>query len=127
MPGAEDDEMESFDDWLAHDMQGSADRPEATFVATAGTEVVGYAKPSLTAARPTAAQHDMTGLKRAWRGHGIARALKCAQVAWAIQSGYERLETSNEQRNTPMRSLNAQLGYWAAPGRILMEGPLVTN
>ncbi len=127
IPGAEDDEMEPFDDWLAHDMQGSADRPEATFVATAGTEVVGYAKLSLTAARPTTAQHDITGVKRTWRGRGIARALKCAQIAWAIQSGYEQLETSNEQRNTPMRSLNAQLGYTTTPGRILMEGPLAMN
>ena len=44
IPGSEDEELEGFDDWLAHDMQGSGDRPEATFVAVAGDEVVGYAK-----------------------------------------------------------------------------------
>jgi GNAT superfamily N-acetyltransferase len=127
IPGAEDDEMESFEDWLAHDMQGSGDRPEATFVAVAGDDVVGYAKFSLTAARPTIAKHDMTGVKRNWRGRGVARALKCAQIAWAIQSGFEQLETSNEQRNTPIRSLNTQLGYRTMPGRVLMEGPLAAN
>ena len=127
VPAAEEDEMESFEDWLAHDMNGSGDLPEATFVALAGDEVVGYAKFSLTRARPTVAAHDMTGVKRAWRGRGIARALKCTQISWAKRSGFERLETSNEVRNEPIRRLNAQLGYRIAPGRVLFEGPLAAS
>ena len=127
VPGAEGDEMESFEDWLAHDMNGSGDVPEATFVALAGDEVVGYAKFSLTLARPTVAAHDMTGVKRAWRGRGIARALKCAQISWAMQSGFQRLETSNEVRNEPIRGLNMQLGYRTAPGRVLLQGPLAAT
>jgi GNAT superfamily N-acetyltransferase len=124
VPGADGDEMEPFEDWLAHDMSGSGDRPEATFVALAGDEVVGYAKLSLTRARPAVASHDMTGVRRAWRGRGIARALKCAEICWAMESGFQRLETSNEVRNEPIRRLNAQLGYRLAPGRVLLQGPL---
>lgn len=124
MPGNEDDTIEPYEDWLVHDMQGSADRPEATFVAVAGTEVVGYAKFFLTAARPTEAFHDTTGVKRAWRGKGLAGALKRAQIAWAKQQGYERLVTGNEMRNEPIRRLNANLGYKEAPGRVVMRGPL---
>ena len=75
------------------DMQGSGDRPEATFIALAGDEVVGYAKFSLGDARPTVAFHDMTGVKRSWRGRGIAAALKRAEIAWAKENGYTRLET----------------------------------
>ncbi len=127
VPGGEQDEMEPFEDWLAHDMSGSGDRPEATFVALAGDEVVGYAKFSLTRARPTVASHDMTGVKRAWRGRGIARALKCAEISWAMQSGFQRLETSNEVRNGPIRRLNAQLGYRPTPGRVLLQGPLAAT
>ncbi len=127
VPGSEEDEMEPFEDWLAHDMSGSGDLPEATFVALAGDEVVGYAKFSLTRARPTVASHDMTGVKRAWRGRGIARALKCAEISWAMRAGYERLETSNEVRNEPIRRLNAQLGYRTAPGRLLLRGPLAAS
>ena len=63
IPGSEDDDVEPFEDWLAHDMQGSGDRPDATFVAVAGEEVVGYAKFSLTAAQPTTAHHDLSGVK----------------------------------------------------------------
>jgi GNAT superfamily N-acetyltransferase len=123
VPGAEEDEMETFEDWLAHDMNGAGSLPEATFVAIAGDEVVGYAKLSQTAARPAVAKHDMTAVKRGWRGHGIARALKQAQISWAIGSGLQQLETSNEIRNAPIRGLNTELGYRSAPGRVLLQGP----
>src|SRR6266550_569204 len=111
IPGGEDEAMEAYEDWLAHDMQGSSDRPEATFVALADAAVVGFAKFFLTTAMPSSAFHDMTAVKRAWRGRGIAGALKRAQIAWAKAEGYERLVTSNELRNEPIRRLNASLGY----------------
>ena len=124
IPGSEDDEVEPFEDWLAHDMQGSGDRPEATFVAVAGEEVVGWAKFSLTAAQPTTAHHDLSAVKRAWRGRGIAGALKAAQINWAIANGYTELHTRNEQRNEPIRRLNARLGYRPGIGRIYLVGPI---
>ena len=127
IPGAEDEIMEAFEDWLAHQMQGSGDLPEATFLALAGTEVVGYSKFSLTAAQPTTANHDMTGVKRAWRGRGIAGALKRTQIAWAKDQGYERLATANELRNEPIRRLNKRLGYQEAPGDVIVRGPLANG
>jgi GNAT superfamily N-acetyltransferase len=116
--------MPSFENWLKADMTGSGDRPEATFVALAGNEVIGYAKFSLTKAQPTTAYHDITGVRRAWRGRGVARALKAAEIRWAMEAGYERLLTQHEERNTPIRRLNARFGYRPAPGRILLRGPL---
>jgi len=124
VPGADEERMEPFEDWLAHEMQGSGDLPEATFLALAGSEVVGYSKFSLTAAQPTTANHDMTGVKRAWRGQGVAGALKRAQIAWAKEQGYEQLATQNELRNEPIRRLNARLGYREAPGHIVVRGTL---
>ena len=124
IPGDEDDELEPFEDWLAHDMGGPGDKPEATFVAFAGGEVVGYSKFALTEAQPTTAYHDLTGVKRAWRGRGIAAALKRTQMAWAKEHGYERLSTNNEERNEPIRRLNERYGYRPVPGRIFVRGPL---
>jgi mycothiol synthase len=124
IPGLEDDDIEPFEDWLAHDMQGSGDRPEATFLALAADEVVGYAKFSLTAAQPTTAHHDLTAVKRAWRGRGVARALKAAQINWAAENGYTELHTRNETRNEPIRRLNARFGYRPGIGRIYLVGPL---
>jgi GNAT superfamily N-acetyltransferase len=124
IPGAEDMLPEPFEDWLAHDMQGPGDRPEATFVALAGDEVIGYAKFSLTAAQPTTAHHDLTAVKRAWRGRGVARALKATQIVWAKANGYEELRTRNEERNAPIRRLNEEFGYQPTIGRIYLKGPL---
>jgi GNAT superfamily N-acetyltransferase len=124
VPGYEDEEHQPYEAWLEHDMQGPGDRPEATFVAVAGEEVVGYAKFSLSSTTTTSAYHDLTAVKRAWRGRGIARALKAAQIGWAKANGYELLRTANDERNTPMRRLNEQLGYRPAVGRIYLRGPL---
>jgi GNAT superfamily N-acetyltransferase len=124
VPGEDDDEMALFEDWLSVDMQGSGDRPEATFVALAGDEVVGYAKFSLGDARPNVAFHDMTGVKRVWRGRGIAAALKRAEIAWAKENGFTRLETFNEERNEPIRRLNERHGYRLEPGEIVVRGPI---
>jgi mycothiol synthase len=124
VPGYEDEQPEPYEDWLAHEMQGAADKPEATFVAFAGDEVVGYAKFSLTSAQPTVAHHDLTAVKRAWRGRGVARALKATQIAWAKANGYEELRTTNDERNAPIRRLNAEFGYRPSVGRIHLKGPL---
>jgi len=123
VPGDREKSMEPFADWLAHEMQGSGDRPDATFLALAEDEVVGYAKFSLTAAQPETAHHDMTGVKRNWRRRGIAGALKRAQISWAKEQGYHTLATQNEVRNEPIRRLNERLGYHEAPGRVIMRGP----
>ena len=63
------------------------DRPEATFVAVAGDEVIGFAKFSLTSAQPATAHHDLTGVKRSWRGRGVARALKATQIGGPRRTG----------------------------------------
>ena len=79
--------MDSYEEWLSKDMRGDGDRPEATFVALADGEVAGYAKLSLSKSDSKIAFHDMTGVLRAFRGRGIAAALKRAEIAWAKQAG----------------------------------------
>ena len=63
--------------------------------------------------------HDLVGVKRDWRGRGIAGALKRAEIAWAKREGYTRLETENELRNEPIRRLNLRLGYVEEPGVVV--------
>jgi mycothiol synthase len=126
IPGWRGVTMESQDHWIAHHLERSEDRSEATFVALARDEVIGYAKFTFTAARPKDADHDITGVKRAWRGRGVAGALKRAQVAWAKRECYERLQTQNEVRNEPIRRLNERLGYRIEPGRVILRGPPAT-
>jgi GNAT superfamily N-acetyltransferase len=123
IPGEETNEIVPFERWLANDMQGVSDRPEAVFVALAGDEVVGYAKLAF-AQESSRVFHDLTGVKRAWRGRGIAGALKRTQIAWAKDHGFERLVTRNEERNEPIRRLNVRYGYRVEPGSIVLRKSL---
>ena len=123
IPG-EEEEPPEFDAWLATDMQGLSDRPEATFVALSGEDVVGYAKLSISASRGDVAWHDLTGVRRAWRGRGIAGALKRTQINWAKANGFRHLKTHNEERNEPVQRLNRRHGYRQEPGSVTVRGPL---
>ena len=116
IPGEEEDDVGTLEEWLARDMEGASDDPRAVFVALAGGEVVGYAKLSLSPATPERAYHDLTGVRRSARGKGIAGALKRTQIAWAKENGYSTLQTSNEVRNEPIRRLNERHGYVLEPG-----------
>ena len=124
VPGEEGTPVDPYDVWLSKDMQGAGDRPEATFIAIADGEVAGYAKLSLSSSDSKIAFHDMTGVRRKFRGRGIASALKRAEIAWAKQAGYESLETNNEARNEPIRRLNEHHGYTLRPGLVVLREAL---
>jgi mycothiol synthase len=124
VPGEEDTDVGSFEEWLDRDMSGVGDRPEAVFVALEGDEVLGYAKLAFDPERSDRAFHDLTGVRRAHRGRGIARALKAAQIRWAKEHGYGSLQTSNEVRNEPIRRLNERHGYVLEPGVVIVRRPI---
>ena len=52
----------------------------------------------------------MTAVKRAWRGRGIAGALKATAINGVLPYGDTDLYTSNEERSAPINRLNARLG-----------------
>jgi GNAT superfamily N-acetyltransferase len=126
IPGEEDDPVSPFEEWVREELGGLGDRPEAIFVALAGGEVVGYSKFHVMHARPDALAHDLTGVKRAWRGRGVAGALKRTQVRWAKERGVRELITMNEVRNEPIRRLNERLGYRLAPGKVHLRASVET-
>lgn len=125
IPGEEDVDIGPFEQWLSRDMQGAGDRAEGVFVAVAGDEVAGYAKLAFGEETETV-YHDLTAVRRAWRGRGIARALKATQIGYAKRQGYRKLQTQNEERNAPIRALNRRFGYVLEPGHVTMRGPLAT-
>jgi len=87
-------------------------------------EVVGYANLVFSAGRTDFAFHDMTAVARAWRGRGVASALKRAAIGWAIGAGLDYLETGNDPENAPMRAVNARLGFQPRPDELTMRGPV---
>jgi GNAT superfamily N-acetyltransferase len=115
-----------FDAFVARDVDRTGIPRDAFFVAVDGAsgEVAGYASLIYSAGSTTVAYHDMTAVRRAYRGRGIAGALKRATITWAVEQGLESLETGNDEQNAPMRAVNLALGYQPIPDWIGLQGPL---
>lgn len=90
----------------------------------ADDRVVGYASLLMVPGSSTDAWHDMTAVGRAWRGRGIAKALKRASIAASMDHGLTDLRTYNDEDNASMRSVNAALGYVPLPDELIMRGPV---
>jgi len=114
---------ETIEAWRAREIDRPSRSPDLSFVAIAAGEVVGYAVLDVFGDE---GHHGFTAVKRAWRRRGVATALKRAQIDAASRMRLDRLITGSEERNLPMRSLNAKLGYRLDPewSTIVMRGPL---
>lgn len=126
IPSGEPIQVGSFSEFRARDVDRPGIPPEGFAIAVDDStgEVVGYASLVLQPATRTKAYHDMTTVVRAWRGRGLATALKRATIAWAVGAGLERLETGNDVANAAMRAVNARLGYRPMADAIEYRGPL---
>lgn len=124
VPAPEPMEPPTWEKWAAANVNAHGYLPAGSFVAVAGGEVVGYAGLCDLDGQPGNAENLLTAVRPAWRGRGIARAMKAAQAAWAKQAGFERLLTYNADENAAMRAVNARLGYEREPGWISVRGPL---
>ena len=62
-----------------------------------------------------------TGVGRGFRGRGLARALKLATLAQAIELGVTRVRTDNDSTNLPILHLNEALGYVEVPGHVKLH------
>lgn len=64
---------------------------------------------------------DFTGVRRPYRGKGLARALKLLGVKYARSQGGTRLITHNDSTNAAMLAVNRRLGYVPRPGILMMK------
>ncbi|MEA2611251.1 MAG: hypothetical protein QOG32_977 [Chloroflexota bacterium] len=125
IPGDEPMAAGDLEEFRARDIDRPGMPSEAIFIALdeAG-EVLGYASVILAPSRPTVAYHDMTAVRPAARGRGIAGALKRATVDWAVGAGLEALEADNDEANLAMRAINRRLGYQPLPDTVILRGPV---
>jgi GNAT superfamily N-acetyltransferase len=70
--------------------------------------------------------HAMTATARAWRGRGIAEAVKRAHIRWAKANGLRVLRTANETRIAAIRRLNDRYGYTQTNAEVVLRGPLAS-
>ncbi|WP_344630416.1 GNAT family N-acetyltransferase [Streptomyces glaucosporus] len=98
-----------YEDWLTAYWEHPGLDRALTSVAVAEGRVAAF----------TAAQTDgrgrywsgMTGTRRAYRGRGLARAVKLHSLVRARAAGCTEAFTGNDAANAPMLAVNARLGY----------------
>jgi mycothiol synthase len=105
-------------------LREEATRPDGSFVALDGEEIVGYAGLMEHANGPATAEHGLTAVRRSHRRRGIASALKRAQLHWASRNGVVELVTWTQKGNEGMQAVNRSLGYRDVSKVITYQGPL---
>ena len=120
IPVAEPLDAGSEEEWRREELEHAL--PDLSVIALADGEVVGYS--TLGDYGDGIGLHLMTGVGRAWRGRGVARTLKLAQIDAARRVGLRRLVAYNDAANAPMQRLNVALGYRLHPIYVGMRGPL---
>jgi len=99
--------------------------PDAYFVALYDGEYIGLSA-------VVASQGDdrletfFTGVQKAYRGRGIALALKLRVVEYAQALGNRTIITSTASTNDPMRGINRRLGFVLQPAELVYKKMLPT-
>ena len=110
MPSTEPFEGMAYEEWEEHVLRHPLFAPAGSFVALVDGEAAAL---SLLTADPESgrAMSWMTGTRRAYRGRGLALAVKLASIEWAAANGITRMLTFNDATNAPMLAVNRRLGY----------------
>jgi GNAT superfamily N-acetyltransferase len=105
-----------LDAWL----RDEATLPEGSFVALADGEIVGYTGLLAWPGEPDRAENGLTVVRRAWRGRGLASALKTRQLTWAAANGLREIVTWTQAGNEGMQRVNERLGFVARTVELTM-------
>lgn len=92
--------------------------PDGFFIAKAGDLYVGESFVFRVPAEPGHLSQALTGVRRKYRGKGIAIALKLHVILYAKTHGYTLIKTWNDSENLPILSLNEKLGFVRQPAWI---------
>lgn len=113
-----------FDLFVAHTVASPNYLADAFFLAKDGDRYVGLSALWRLYAAPDVLQQGLTGVLPAYRGRGIALALKLQTVRFAQATGARQIWTWNDSRNRPMLRINEAMGFVKQPASVGLEKPL---
>jgi GNAT superfamily N-acetyltransferase len=118
IPGVNLGQFASFEEWCKG--RNPEDYPaDCQWLAADGDRIVGTTALQSKASGALYTFH--TSVDRAYRGRGIALALKLLSVQTARRYGAHRMRTNNDEANAPMLAINRKLGYQPEPGYYLVD------
>ncbi|MFJ2744114.1 GNAT family N-acetyltransferase [Streptomyces sp. NPDC087440] len=109
-PGSVGWVLDDYEDWLAHDWHDPLhDRALSSIVIAPDGRIAAFA----TAHSDGGDRYrsGMTGVRRDFRGLGLAKAVKSHSLHKARAAGHRLAVTSNDDANAPMRAVNTWFGY----------------
>ncbi|HEY6962324.1 MAG TPA: GNAT family N-acetyltransferase [Gaiellaceae bacterium] len=117
MPSTEEVLDMPYEEWARFVLDYPIFQPDGSFVAYVDGEPAAVSL--LVADFETGrALNWFTGTRRAYRGRGLAAAVKLASIAWAREHGVAEMVTDNDETNAPMLSINRRLGFRPARRRV---------
>lgn len=127
VPGGSEAATRPFEAYLHEVCEAPTYRADCQFVAATGegdaTLWVGLASLEYLAGN-NAMYNGLTGVLPAFRGHGIAQALKLLAIRTARRYGAAYIRTNNDSLNAPMLAINRKFGYLPEAGYHRMRADL---
>jgi GNAT superfamily N-acetyltransferase len=114
----------SYEQWKAFELKNPSLLPEGYMIAKDGSKYVGLSTVWRIDQEPRGLVQGNTGVRREYRGRGIAVALKLKVIDFARRNGYEKMKTWNASNNAPMLAVNTKLGFKREVGWITLEKDL---
>lgn len=111
----------SYEQWKAFEVKNPNLLPEGYMIAKDGSKYIGLSTVWRIDKEPRGLAQGNTGVRREYRGRGIAVALKLRVIDFARRNGYERLKTWNASDNASMLAVNTKLGFKREVGWITLE------
>lgn len=122
VPGTEE-EFAPFEQFRKFVFEASWYRADGQLVAAHGDTWVGLAAVGIFP-HNNSAYHMHSGVLRAYRGRGLAHALKLLSIRCAKRHGAAYIRTNNDSQNAPMLTVNRKFGYRPEPGFYRLKATL---
>lgn len=111
----------SYEQWESLEFKSPRLLPEGYVIAKNGPDFVGLSVVYRNEKDPQNLTQGDTGVRREYRGRGIATALKLKVIEFAQKNGYKSVKTWNDSTNAAMLAVNTKLGFKRQVGWIRME------
>jgi GNAT superfamily N-acetyltransferase len=120
-PGYDAEGSLQFDQFVDFELGPNSAIDAGSFLALDDERMVGISRLRRDSRGVRMLHVGFTGVDAAYRGRGIAVALKLLTVDFARRQGYAAIRTENDASNAPMLHINRSLGFELQPASIIFH------